>query len=164
MNRRALLKAISGGSLAAGQMLSLFTRSAMAADNAQRIRTLFIFTPNGCAPNVFFPKKGSSLLPEQSAPFQSVYDQCVFLDGIAMFGEASTHEGGTTKCLTGYSGPGSVRPVISSIDVLMGKQDWENRKTTQISRPSVQMGVDVRYKEDTHKISWDNGNGLICIG
>ncbi|BCE03796.1 DUF1552 domain-containing protein [Marinicellulosiphila megalodicopiae] len=163
MNRRSLIKSISAGSLAAGPMLSLLTRSALAADSAQRIRTLFIFTPNGCVPDLFFPPKGSRVLPEQTAPLQSVYDQCVFMDGLAMFGNAGTHEGGTIKCLTGYTGATSNAPATSSIDVLMGKQDWANRATTQISTPSVQMGVDVRWKDDTRKISWDEGSGLGSI-
>ncbi|MCJ8314788.1 MAG: DUF1552 domain-containing protein, partial [Saccharospirillaceae bacterium] len=161
MNRRSLFKAITAGSMACGSMLSLLTRSALAADNTQRLRTLFIFTPNGCVPDLFFPVAGSAVLPAQTAPLQSVYDKCVFIDGLAMFGEAGTHEGGTNKCLTGYAGAESVAPDTSSIEVLLGKQDWANKASTQIALPHYQMGVDVQWGADnTRKISWDQGTGL----
>jgi len=163
MNRRSLFKAISAGSMTAGPMLSLLTRSALAADSAQRFRTLFIFTPNGCTPDLFFPTAGSSTLPEQSAALQSVYEHCVFIDSLAMFGQAGTHEGGTLKCLTGFAGERSTSPDTSSIEVLLGKQDWANRATTQISKPSVQMGVDIRWTGNDRRISWDQGTGLLAV-
>ena len=50
---------------------TLLARSAMAAD-VQRIRTLFIYHPNGCVPDVFFPRAGSlsgASFPAMTAPF-----------------------------------------------------------------------------------------------
>ena len=73
-----------------------------------------------------------------TAPLQSVYDNLVFIDGIGYAGPDYTHEGGAFKCLTGRM---TREDKYSSIDVLMGKEDWANRATNGISVPSVQMGL-----------------------
>jgi hypothetical protein len=159
MKRRSLLKAIAVGSLTMSPLASLLARSALAAD-VQRIRTLFIFHPNGCVPDIFFPPSGvlGNNFPAMSAPLQPVANQLLFLDGIGYEGDANTHEGGAMKCLTGCTLSAEGR---SSIDVQMGKEDWENRATTLISKPSIQMGVGTKWGGDTTKrISYNNGNTL----
>lgn len=158
MKRRSLLKAIAAGSLAMSPLASLLARSALAADT-QRIRTLFIYHPNGCVPDIFFPRTGSlsDNFPAMSAPLQPVANQLLFLDGIGYEGDMPTHEGGALKCLTGCTTSAEGR---SSIDVQMGKEDWENRATTMISRPSLQMGCGTKWAGETVRINYDNGKTL----
>lgn len=161
MKRRSLLKAIAAGSLTAATPLScLLARNAMAQSNTDtpQIRTIFLFHPNGCVPNIFFPGAGSSDLPAMTAPLSSVYDNLVFLDGIGYAGGANTHEGGAAKCLTGRM---EFTDSHSSIDVLMGKEDWVNRAENGISVPSVQMGVGTLWGNDDNKrISHDGTTTL----
>lgn len=164
MKRRSLLKAIAAGSTTAVMpMAALLARSAM-AQGMRPIRTIFLFHPNGCVPDIFFPPAGSgaNALPAMSAPLRDVFQHCVFLDGIGYAGPANTHEGGSAKCLTGYPGSNnSGSEGYSSIDVLMGKQDWANRATSGISVPSVQMGVGTKWGGDRNKrISFDGTQDL----
>lgn len=149
MKRRSILKAIAAGSLTAATPLScLLARNAMAQDGTAPIRTIFLFHPNGCVPDVFFPAAGSSVLPAMSAPLNDVFENLVFLDGIAYPGAANTHEGGSAKCLTGRL---EFTDSQSSIDVLMGREDFANRAATGISMPSVQMGVGTLWGNDDNK-------------
>lgn len=159
MNRRSLIKAVAAGSLTAATPLAcLLARNAMAQTGTPPIRTIFLFHPNGCVPDIFFPSAGSRILPAMSAPLQSVYDNLVFIDGIGYAGPDNTHEGGTFKCLTGRM---NRTDKFSSIDVLMGKEDWENRVQTGISVPSIQMGVATFWGNDDNKrISHDGGTTL----
>lgn len=160
MKRRSLLQAMAAGSFAAMTPLAgLLARSAMAAD-VQRIRTIFVYHPNGCVPDIFFPPAGplGNNFPAMSAPLQPVANQLVFLDGIGYEGDANTHEGGAMKCLTGCALSAEGR---SSIDVQMGKEDWENRASSGVSKPSLQMGVATKWGGDPNKrISYDNGTTL----
>ncbi|HEY7773994.1 MAG TPA: DUF1552 domain-containing protein [Marinagarivorans sp.] len=159
MKRRSLFKAIAAGSLTAANPLAcLLARNAMAQNGTAPIRTIFLFHPNGADGNSFFPSAGSRSLPPMTAPMQSVYDNLVFIDGIAYAGAANTHEGGSVKCLTGRL---MANDPHSSIDVLMGKEDWANRATNGISVPSVQMGVGTMWGNDANKrISHDGGTTL----
>jgi hypothetical protein len=166
MNRRSLLKAIAAGSMTAmTPMASLLARSALAADGPNQLRTLFIFHPNGCVPDIFFPKNGQTTLPAMTAPLQSVFKHLLFLDGIGYAGAANTHEGGSTKCLTGYGGSSTNGSEgISSIEVQMGKEDWANRATTKISVPSIQMGVGTQWGDNRNKrISFDGNKDLHAV-
>jgi hypothetical protein len=162
MKRRSLIKSIAAGSLTAATPLScLLARNALAASGQAPIRTIFLFHPNGCVPDIFFPKTGSRTLPAMSAPLQSVYDNLVFIDGIGYAGTDYTHEGGSFKCLTGRMTRDDTH---SSIDVLMGKEDWANRASNGISVPSVQMGVATFWGNDnTKRISHDNGTTLDSV-
>lgn len=160
MKRRSLLKAMAAGSVTAISPLAcLLARSAMAAD-VQRIRTLFLYHPNGCVPNIFFPPAGplGNNFPAMSAPLQPVASHLLFLDGIGYEGDANTHEGGALKCLTGVA---TSAAGATSIDVQMGKEDWANRASSGVSKPSLQMGVGTKWGGDTSKrISYDNGTTL----
>lgn len=161
MKRRSLIKAIAAGSVTTMTPLAtMLARSAMAVE-VQRTRTLFIYHPNGCVPDVFFPRAGSlagASFPAMTAPLQSVAQHLVFLDGIGYEGAANTHEGGALKCLTGVASSASG---ASSIEVQMGKEDWANRATSGVSRPSLQMGVGTKWGSDTSKrVSYDNGTSL----
>ncbi len=159
MYRRSLLKAVAAGSLTAASPLAcLLARKALAAESTPAIRTIFLFHPNGCVPDIFFPKAGSTSLPAMTAPLQSVYENLVFLDGIGYAGPDYTHEGGASKCLTGRM---TREDKYSSIDVLMGREDWANRASNGISVPSVQMGVGTFWgNDDLKRISHDNGTTL----
>ena len=161
MKRRSLIKALAAGSVTAMTPLAaMLARSAMAAET-QRIRTLFIYHPNGCVPDVFFPRAGvlaGAGFPAMTAPLQQVAQHLVFLDGIGYEGNANTHEGGALKCLTGVASSASG---ASSIEVQMGKEDWLNRASSGVSRPSLQMGVGTKWGSDTSKrVSYDNGTSL----
>lgn len=162
MRRRSLLKAVAAGSLTAATPLAcLLARNAMAQTGTAPIRTIFLFHPNGCVPDIFFPKAGSRTLPAMTAPLQSVYDNLVFIDGIGYAGPDNTHEGGSFKCLTGRMARSDRH---SSIDVLMGKEDWANRAKTGISVPSVQMGVGTWWGNDDNKrISHDGATTLDSV-
>jgi len=162
MKRRSLLKAIAAGSTtAATPLASLLARNAMAQTGNAPIRTIFLFHPNGCVPDVFFPKAGSSSLPAMTASLQGVYNNLVFIDGIGYAGPDNTHEGGSFKCLTGRM---TRSDKFSSIDVLMGKEDWANRAKTGISVPSVQIGVGTWWGNDDNKrISHDGATTLDSV-
>lgn len=160
MKRRSLIKALAAGSVVMSPLATMLARSAMAAET-QRIRTLFIYHPNGCVPDVFFPRAGAlsgASFPAMTAPLQQVAQHLVFLDGIGYEGTANTHEGGALKCLTGVATSASG---ASSIEVQMGKEDWANRASSGVSRPSLQMGVGTKWGSDTSKrVSYDNGTSL----
>jgi|GEM_PF-1098851 hypothetical protein len=162
MNRRSLIRAIAAGSLTAATPLAcLLARNAMAQTGTAPVRTIFLFHPNGCVPDIFFPPAGSRTLPAMTAPLQDVYDNLVFIDGIGYAGPDSTHEGGTFKCLTGRM---KRSDKFSSIDVLMGKEDWANRDRTLISVPSIQMGVATFWGNDDNKrISHDGATTLDSV-
>lgn len=159
MRRRSLFKAIAAGSLTAANPLAcLLARNAMAQSGVSQIRTIFLYHPNGCSPDHWHPPAGSMALPKMTAPMQSVADNLVMIDGIGYAGSANTHEGGVMKALTGRLTKGDPH---SSIDVLMGKEDWENRATTGISVPSVQMGVGTMWgNNDDKRVSHDGGTSL----
>lgn len=135
-------------------LASLMTRSALAQQNGAPLRSIFLFHPNGCVPDIWFPKAGTMNLPAMTAPLENVKDHLLFLDGIGFAGNANTHEGGTAKCLRGQGGQ-------TSIDVQFGKEDFANRSQTLISVPSLQMGVGTQWGDGADKrISSDNGQGL----
>jgi hypothetical protein len=140
MNRRSLFKAIAAGSLTAANPLAcLLARNAMAQSQTAPIRTIFLFHPNGCTPELFFPAAGSSALPLMTSPLQDVYDNLVFIDGLAFTtptGLKASHNDGNVKCLSG-----ALTGNHSSIDVLMGREDWANRASNGIRIPTVQINV-----------------------
>ncbi|MES2673145.1 MAG: DUF1552 domain-containing protein [Pseudomonadota bacterium] len=161
MKRRSLLKGISAGTLAAMTMTPLATmlaRSALAADT-RRTKTIFLYHPNGCVPDIFFPAAGPlGSFPAMTAPLQPVASHLTFLDGIGYWGEGNTHEGGARKCLTGVT---NAVGTASSIEVQMGKEDFLNRATSGITKPSIQMGVGTQWGDSADKrISYDNGTSL----
>lgn len=161
MKRRSLIQAITAGSIIANPLACLLARNALAASNTPPLRTIFLFHPNGCVPDIFFPKAGSRTLPAMTAPLQSLYDNLVFIDGIGYAGPDFTHEGGSFKCLTGRM---TRDDKFSSIDVLMGKEDWANRASNGISVPSVQMGVATLWgNDDSKRISHDGGTTLDSV-
>ena len=138
MKRRTLLKSLAAGAYAS-PLVSLFGQSAIAQEGDRPIRTLFIYHPNGCWPDHFHPTAGSLVLPEMTAPLESVKQHCVFMDGIGLSGEGSTHEGGAAKVLTGADMGGGQGASGSSIDVLIGKANAANGINT--TAPSLQMGL-----------------------
>ncbi len=164
MKRRSLIKAIAAGSLTAATPLTcLVGRNALAAGTTRPIRTVFLFHPNGCVPDIFFPKPGGTVLPAMTAPLQKVFNNLLFVDGIGYAGAAFTHEGGCAKCLTGYSGATKDQGSqgLSSIEVLMGNEDWTNRASNGISLKSIQMGVATQWGDSVSKrISFDGTKDL----
>lgn len=170
MYRRSLLKKFALGSTFAAPMTAILARSAMAADTNPRIKTLFIFHPNGANPLEFFPKpgvftEGTKNLPAMSAPLERVKKHLLFLEGVGYVGSRNTHEGGSLKCLTGVAHqnqPG--RHGLTSIEVQMGKEDWLNRQQTQIALPSIQMGCGTQWGDNFDKrISFDKGKDLHAV-
>ncbi len=168
MKRRTLFKNFAvGAATTAAPLTSILARSAMAADNNPRLKTLFIFHPNGAVPDYFFPRAGSMALPPMTKPLEKVKDHLLFLDGLGYAGKPHTHEGGSKKCLTGF---GTDYPTIdsphglTSIDVQMGKEDWANRDQTQITVPSIQMGCGTKWGDNFDKrISFDKGKDLHAV-
>ena len=168
MYRRDLFKKFAVGATAcAAPMTSILARSAMAAENASRLKTLFIFHPNGCVPSYWFPRAGTMNLPPMTAPMERVKQHCLFIDGVGYAGKPHTHEGGSKKCLTGF---GTDYPTVASphgntsIDVQMGKEDWANRDQTQITIPSIQMGCGTQWGDNYDKrVSFDNNNDLHAV-
>lgn len=155
MKRRTLLKRIALGSAATNPLSAIFSRSAIAQSSGNsNLKTLFLFHPNGAVPDIFFPQAGTMNLPAMTRPLESVKEHLLFLDGIGYPGTLNTHEGGTAKCLRGQGGN-------TSIEVQMGKEDWANRQSTQITVPSIQMGVATQWGDNADKrISFDNGQSL----
>ncbi|WP_054112482.1 DUF1552 domain-containing protein [Marinagarivorans algicola] len=137
MKRRHLLKALTGAS-AAMPLASILANSATAADGARPIRFLSIYHPNGCVPDMFHPRAGSLALPAMSSPLEKVKQHCVFMDGIGLIGNGSTHEGGAAKVLSGSHEAGQ-KATGSSIEVLMGEENASKGITP--TAPSIQMGL-----------------------
>lgn len=158
MKRRSLFKAIAAGSLTAASPLAcVLARNAMAQNGDRPIRTIFLFHANGCAPDIFFPKAGSSALPAMTKDLQSVYENLVFLDGVGYPGAQGTHEGGCAKCLTGRSSLSDPNP---SIDIAMGKEDLANGA---VIKGSIQMGVGTKWGRDRNKqISHDGSASFMA--
>jgi hypothetical protein len=164
MNRRSLFKAIAAGSLTAAHPLAcLLTRNAMAQTGTAPIRTIFLFHPNGAVGDYFFPKAGSRVLPPMTAPLQEVYDNLVFMDGLTYPGKLvnGAHGEGERRCLTGRAD--SRFDTDSSIEVLMGKEDWVNRDKTRIRVPSIQMGVANWVSFYSFGISHDGDNKIYPV-
>lgn len=154
MKRRSILKAAAAASVAS-PIVSLFGQSALAAAGDKPIRTLFIYHPNGCVPDIFHPKAGSMVLPAMTAPLESVKQHCVFLDGIGLVGDGATHEGGAAKILTGNHMGGGNLATSSSLDVLMGQANVA--KGINQSAPSIQMGL-FASKWSDKSISFNGSN------
>jgi hypothetical protein len=166
MKRRSLFKSFAvGAACSSAPLTALLARSAMAAESTSRLKTLFIFHPNGAVPEIFFPKPGSMVLPAMTRPMEAVKQHLLFIDGIGYAGKPHTHEGGSKKCLTGYADgvPATVHG-LSSIDVQMGKEDWANREQTQITVPSIQMGCGTQWGDNFDKrVSFDKGRDLHAV-
>jgi hypothetical protein len=146
MKRRSLVKSIIAGSLTAAHPLAcLLGRNAYAQTETPPIRTIFVYHPNGCDWDSFFPAAGSRVLPAMTEPLQDVYDNLVFMDGLAITGavDADQHPYGARKCLTGRYSGAQLGDIDSSIDILMGAEDWANRETNGIIVPSLQLGVGI---------------------
>ena len=166
MKRRQLLKRFAvGASALSAPMSGILARSALAADGPSQLKTLMVFHPNGAVPSYFFPTPGSMDLPPMTKPLESVKEHLLFVNGIGYAGRPHTHEGGSKKCLTGFSdsAPATVHG-LTSIDVQMGKEDWSNRDQTQITTPSIQMGCGTQWGDNFDKrISFDNGTDLHAV-
>lgn len=143
MSRRNLLKALLGSPLAVrstGLLLPAIVARSAYGQSQKPIRNLFIYHPNGCVPNIFHPSAGSLNLPGMTAPLEPVKQHCVFLDGIGLDGRGETHEGGAARVLTGnHASVDGLRGTSSSIDVLMGAQNFSNGHNPLA--PSIQMGL-----------------------
>lgn len=166
MKRRHLFKKFAvGAATTAAPMTSILARSAMAADGPSRLKTLFIFHPNGCVPDIWFPTAGTMNLPAMTNPMESVKEHLLFVDGIGYAGRPHTHEGGSKKCLTGFADGVATTPHgLTSIEVQMGKEDWANRDQTQITIPSIQMGCGTQWGDNFDKrVSFDAGTDLHAV-
>jgi len=134
MNRRDFIKYTSG-TLCSG----LFPASALLANSAiaqesgfAAKKLLFISTPNGMPTTEnkewWHPAEGTVDLRPVSAPLEALKHDCLFLDGISMYGSFNkTHDGGMRTVLTA-NGP-------ESLDVVFGEF---NKEQTPYS--SLQMG------------------------
>lgn len=133
MKRRSLIQGIVAAPLWTALPLShLITRTAMAADRP--IRTLFIYHPDGCTPELWHPSAASSnpSLKAQSAPLEKVKQYCTFMDGFYLVGKGDTHEGGAVKVLTANDASSSQGSTSSSIEVALGQLSPTLFKSYQI--------------------------------
>lgn len=133
MKRRSLIQGIVAAPLWTALPLShLITRTAMAADRP--IRTLFIYHPDGCSPEVWHPAAASSnpSLKAQTAPLEKVKQYCTFMDGFYLVGKGDTHEGGAVKVLTANNASTSQGSTSSSIEVALGQLSPTLFKSYQI--------------------------------
>jgi len=133
MNRRNFIK-LTGSTLTAGLMptSALLANSALAqvnGNNAKKI--LCVFTPCGFTEKdnreFWHPAPGTLDLRPMTAPLESVKQDCLFVDGLTMYGGGGSHDGGILTVLTG-NGP-------DSIDVAFGEH---YKSETPFS--SLQMG------------------------
>lgn len=116
--RRQFLKTLGLAGLSAATWP--LVQPVLAANNAPR-RAIFVYIPNGCNPSSWHPTGTETdfTLPAMTQPLNDVKDQCIFLQGFDMFGNAGTHEGGMQKVLTGRSGENHTLGV--SVDVFLGE-------------------------------------------
>jgi hypothetical protein len=133
MKRRSLIQGIMAAPLWSALPLShLITRTAMAADRP--IRTLFIYHPDGCTPDLWHPAASASnpSLKAQTAPLEKVKQHCTFMDGFYLVGNGDTHEGGAAKVLTANNASSSQGGSSSSIEVALGQLSPTLFKSYQI--------------------------------
>lgn len=134
LNRRGFLR----GMLHAGAALpltSLLGRAAWAAEGDAPQRALFVFIPDGCAPELWHPSGSTTnfSLPSMTSPLESVRQHCVFLKGLNMYSGGSTHEGGVAKLLTAT---GDI-----SLDVFIGQYYKD-----QTPHASIHLGVAANHQ------------------
>ncbi len=132
MNRRKFL--MNMGTSAVGSMFLkaslsgaslMWARSVFAEDASKKI--IFVYTPDGAIPDQWHPTGSETnfTLPTMSAPFQTVKDHCIFMNGIDM---NNAGHGRTSKALSGDQN--------TSLDLFLAKTIGA---TTPFS--SLQLGV-----------------------
>lgn len=102
LSRRDLLRGFGATALLAPFATLMDPEKALAAPAK---RALFVYVPDGCIPRFWHPTGGESdfVLPKMSAPLEPIRQHLIFLDGLAMYDGAPTHEGGIAKVLTGLT-------------------------------------------------------------
>ncbi|MEM9103447.1 MAG: DUF1552 domain-containing protein [Pseudomonadota bacterium] len=131
LSRRNQLKAALFSTLPlSGQLM----KNAMAADAAPGIKYLFIYTPDGAIPELFHPTGSETNFTtnQMTAPLEAVKNDITFLQGINMYGNGATHEGGIAKLLTGNNTSHQGK----SMDILLGE-----KFAAETAFPSLQLGV-----------------------
>lgn len=142
MTRRQLLR----GLVTAGAALplsGLLHRAALAADGPAPQRALFVFIPDGCAPELWHPQ-GSTRnfsLPSMTQPLESLKQDCVFIEGLTMYSGGSTHEGGIRKLLTAT---GDI-----SLDAFIGQYYKD-----QTPHASIHLGVAANHQNGAGSMSF----------
>lgn len=141
LTRRRLLKGLAALPLASG--LSL--RPVLAQPAPRRV--IFFYIPDGCIPAFWHPSgtEFDFTLPSMTSPLNPVKDDCVFLDGLTMYGGGGSHEGGMDKVLTGNN--------LLSLDVFLAEQ---LAGTTPVS--SLYLGVHGNYQNGNKYFSQLPGN------
>jgi Protein of unknown function (DUF1552) len=137
--RSFIAKAFATG--AAAQLPWLGRMSSAKA--ATPINFVSVFVPDGCIPNLWYPKGSETgfTLPQMSEPLGAIKEHCIFFEGVGMPGGEPTHPGGTKKVLTG-TGP-------QSMDVFLGQK-------LKGSAPfdSIQLGVASNFENGSGSVSF----------
>ncbi len=142
VSRRGFLRGMAQAG-AALPLSALLHRSALAAEGGGVPRALFVFIPDGCAPELWHPSGDTYnfTLPRMTDPLESVRQHCVFLSGLNMYSGGSTHEGGVAKVLTatGYI----------SMDVFIGQYFKD-----QTPHASIHLGVASNHQNGSGYMSY----------
>lgn len=144
-SRRNFLKS-AGAAAALSPFVSMIGESRARAAAPVK-RALFVYVPDGCIPDRFFPTgtETSFSLPEMSSPLESITQHLTFIDGLSMYSGGATHEGGAAKVLTGVS--------AQSIDVFLGEAIGGATPFR-----SLQLGVGANFENGSGSISYVGEN------
>jgi hypothetical protein len=137
MTRRSFL----GRSIATGALPFLARPGAAGA--APLFNAVFVFVPDGIVPSLWHPKGSETdfTLPPMSEPLGAIRNDCVFLEGVAMYAGEPTHPGGTKKVLTATG--------AQSLDVFLG-----GKLKGSAPFDSLQLGVASNFENGSGSISF----------
>ncbi len=141
MSRRRVLKGLALAGATTSLSLTSLVRAARAATAAKR--TIFVYIPDGCIPDLWHPT-GSELtfaLPSMTQPLATVQEHCIFLSGLRMYEGGATHEGGIRKVLTGNA--------VQSLDDFLAQQVGG-----ATAFPSIYLGVGANYENGSGGFSF----------
>ncbi|MDG2307083.1 MAG: DUF1552 domain-containing protein [Candidatus Binatia bacterium] len=141
LDRRSFLKGLAIAGMATSLSLTSLVRAARAATAAKR--TIFIYIPDGCIPDLWHPtgSEFSFTLPAMTQPLSVVQQHCTFLSGLQMFEGGATHEGGVRKVLTGNA--------AQSLDDFLAEQIGG-----ATAFPSLYLGVGANYENGSGGFSF----------
>ena len=102
LERRGILRGLAAAALAAplGQLFAMHRGRAQAAGAVPKV--VFFYTPCGLQVDLWHPNESGKVfdLKQLSAPLEAYKQDCIFMDGVAMY-PLSDHQGGSQQMLVG---------------------------------------------------------------
>lgn len=141
VDRRGFLKGLAIAGTTGALSLTSLVRAARAQTAAKR--TIFVYIPDGCIPDLWHPTGTEHVfsLPSMTEPLSAVQQHCIFLSGLQMYEGGATHEGGVRKVLTGNA--------AQSLDDFLAEQVGG-----ATAFPSIYLGVGANYENGSGGFSF----------